>query len=547
MIGASNAVNLSDQAGAMRLSYSFAIVLILFAAVVAQETKPKSRSDGKSWWEHVKVLADDNMEGRDTGSPGHKRAAAYVADQMKKDGLKPAGTDGYFQPVKFVTRKIDESQSSMSLVRDGKEEPLKLGEDANLSVRGNPAPGVEAPMVFVGYGLRVPEANYDDFAGLDLKGKVAVFMAGAPPQIPAALASHYQSGEERVKTMKSLGLVGAIGIPNPKHMDIPWSRSTLARLRPSMALVDSDMPVMFGAGFNPAHADKLFAGTGHTLDELISLNEAGKSLPSFNLPVSVKAKVKFESSEVTSQNIVGLWPGSDSKLKSEYVLLSAHVDHLGIGDPVPSDPNDRIYNGAMDNASGVAMVLDVAAKMKAANAKPKRSVLFVIVTGEEKGELGSTYFAAHPTVPAKDIVADINTDMFLPLYPLKYLIVYGLEESTLGDNVRAAAKDQDVEVIKDPEPQRNSFIRSDQYSFIKAGIPALAMKDGYINGSPEDKTFHDWLHTRYHAPSDDLYQPVDMGAAGRFEDVLMDLAERVADQPNRPAWNGDSFFKRFAK
>lgn len=532
----------------MRLSRNFALVLIMCAAVVAQENKPAKKSDGKSWWEHVKVLADDNMEGRDTGSAGHKRAAAYVADQMKKDGLKPAGTDGYFQAIKFVTRKIDESKSSMSLIRDGKEEPLSLGEDANLGVRGNPTAETEAPLVFVGYGLRVPEANYDDFAGLDLHGKVAVIFAGAPPQIPAALAAHYQSGEERVKTLKALGAVGTINIANPKHMDIPWSRSTLGRLKPSMSLADSDAPTLsFGAGFNPAHADKLFAGTGHTLDEMVELAEAGKSLPTFNLPVSVKAKVKFDSSEVESQNIVGLWPGTDAKLKQEYVVLSAHVDHLGIGDPVSTDPSDHIYNGAMDNASGVAMVLDVAAKMKAANARPKRSVLFVIVTGEEKGELGSTYFAHHPTVDSKAIVADINTDMFLPLYPLKYLIVYGLEESTLGDNVRAAAKDQDVEVIKDPEPQRRSFIRSDQYSFIKAGIPALAMKDGYINGSPEDKTFHDWLHTRYHAPSDDLNQPVDMGAAGRFEDVLMDLAERVADQPDRPKWNPGSFFKRFSK
>ncbi len=174
------------------------IGLMVFAAsasLMAQNTKPAASSDGKSWWEHVKVLADDNMEGRDTGSPGHKRAAAYVADQMKKAGLKPAGTDGYFQPIKFVTRKIDESQSSMSLVRDGKEEPLTLGEDANIRVGGNPAPETDAQLVFAGYGLRVPEANYDDFAGLDVKGKVVVTFAGAPPQIPAALASHYQSGE----------------------------------------------------------------------------------------------------------------------------------------------------------------------------------------------------------------------------------------------------------------------------------------------------------------------------------------------------------------
>jgi len=230
------------------------------------------------------------------------------------------------------------------------------------------------------------------------------------------------------------------------------------------------------------------------------------------------------------------------------VVLSAHVDHLGIGEPDPKAPNaDRLYNGAMDNASGVAMVLDVAATMKAAHAKPKRSVLFVIVTGEEKGELGSQYFAKRPTVDAKAIVANINTDMFLPLYPLKYLIVYGVDESDLGSDIRAVAKDLGVEVIDDPEPQLNRFIRSDQYSFIKAGIPALAMKDGFLKDTPEDKIFHTWLTTRYHAPSDDLQQPVDLEAAAKFEDVLMHLADRVADRSERPHWSDRSFFKRFAK
>src|SRR5438270_3445769 len=368
----------------------------LCAAMLAQKSEPAAapKSDGKTWWEHVKVLADDNMEGRDTGSEGHRRAAAYVADQMKKSGLKPAGTDGYFQAIKFNTRKIDESQSSMELVAEGVSVQLKLGEDANISMRVDPAEHIEAALVFVGYGLQVPEANYDDLKGIDLHGKIAVTFAGAPPSIPAALASHYQPAAERTNTLLAAGAVGQISISNPKHMDIPWARSTLARLKPSMTLADpafNKAQLKFAASFNPAHVDRLFMGTNHTLDEMVNLAEAGKPLPTFALPVSLKAKVKVDRGQVESQNIVGSWPGSDAKLKKEYVILSAHVDHLGIGDPVPSDPTDRIYNGAMDNASGVAMVLDVAAKMHAANAKPKRSVLFAVVTGEEKGELGSEY------------------------------------------------------------------------------------------------------------------------------------------------------------
>src|SRR5437763_4052432 len=214
------------------MSKRLGIILILLCGFsIAQETKlsKTGTSDGKSWWEHVKVLADDKMEGRDTGSEGHRRAAAYVADQMKKAGLKPAGTDGYFQTIKFNTRKIDESQSSMELFAEGVTVQLKLGEDANISMRVEPAQQIEAPLVFVGYGLKIPEANYDDLAGLDLHGKVAVILSGAPPSIPAALASHYQSSEERAKTLQAAGAVGAITNPNPKHMHMPWARSTLAR------------------------------------------------------------------------------------------------------------------------------------------------------------------------------------------------------------------------------------------------------------------------------------------------------------------------------
>ncbi|MCU1284530.1 MAG: putative aminopeptidase [Acidobacteriales bacterium] len=512
--------------------------------------KTSSKPDGKSWWAHVQVLADDKMEGRDTGSEGHRKAAAYVADQFKKAGLKPAGTKGYYQPVKFNSRKVDESASSLELIRDGKYEPLTLGEDANFSMRIDPAPDVTADLVFVGYGLTVPEQNYDDLAGLDLKGKIVVIFAGAPSSLPGPLASHYQSADQRWKTLQAAGVIGSIGIPNPKNMDIPWSRSTLARLKPAMSLADPALNETagqkFAVTFNPAHADKLFAGTGHTLDEIVALHTAGKPLPKFALPVSVKAKVKVDHSELESQNVVGLWPGTDPKLKNEYVVLSAHIDHLGIGEPI-AGTTDRIYNGAMDNASGAAMMMDVAAKLKEQNAKPKRSIVFVAVTGEEKGLLGSKYFAHHPTVKADEIVANVNTDMFLPLYPLKHLTVYGLDESDLGDDIRAVGKEMNIDVQTDPEPQRNSFIRSDQYSFIRTGVPALAMKDGFVKGTPEEETFHKWLAERYHAPSDDLQQPVDLEAAGTFEEVMLQLVKTVADRPSRPQWKPDSFFKRYAK
>ncbi len=503
--------------------------------------------DGKRWWEYVKVLADDNMEGRETGSRGLERASAYVVDQLKKDGLQPAGSKGYYQPVKLVSREIDESASSMELIRDSKIQFVKLGEDAMFSTRVDLAPETEAPLVFVGYGLNVPEKNYDDYSGVNVKGKVAVIFSGSPEDMPAPLASHYQSSTERAKELRKAGAIGFITIPNPAAMDIPWSRMTLARKRPSMSLADPMFNDWKGIGlavtWNPEFAEELFEGSGHTFAEIAALGKERKPLPHFPLTMSIKAKAKQINKQVESANIVAKLPGSDPQLASQYVVLSAHLDHLGIGEPINGD---KIYNGAMDNASGSALVLDIADQLHAAGVKPKRSLLFLFVTAEEKGLLGSRYFASKPTVPRKDIVADLNTDMFLPIFPLKIVTVYGLDESTLGEDARWAAQKNGIEVQPDPEALRNLFIRSDQYSFIKQGVPSLAMKVGYTKGSPEEATAMKWLHERYHAPSDDLNQTVDLEAAGKFETMVADIALRVADAAKPPAWNSDSFFERFA-
>jgi Zn-dependent M28 family amino/carboxypeptidase len=247
---------------------------------------------------------------------------------------------------------------------------------------------------------------------------------------------------------------------------------------------------------------------------------------------------------VLSQNVVAILPGNDPVLKNEYVVFSAHLDHLGIGKAIKGD---TIYNGAMDNASGVATELDVAAMLKESGTKLKRSVVFVAVTGEEKGLLGSKFFATMPTVPAKHIVANINTDMFLPLFPFKKLTIYGLDESELGADASAVAESLGIAPQADPEPKRNLFIRSDQYSFILKGVPALALKVGFDKDSPEALIAKNWLTERYHAPSDDLAQPVDKQSAAQFNRLVARLLERVANREERPRWKDASFFKRFAK
>ncbi len=522
--------------------------LLLAAVTAAIAAANDWTEEGKRWWSHVQYLADDKLEGRLTGSEGHRKAAQYVADWFAKYGLKPTGTDGYFQPVQFNVREIDEDHSSLALVRDGKVELLQLGEDAMFSLRSDLAESVEAPAVFVGYGLAVPEAQYDDLAGMDLRGKIAVYLAGGPASISAPLKAHYQSLTERWKALEKAGGIGMAVIQNPASMDIPWARQALSRFQPQMELADPELVAARGVQLsfliNPARADRFFAGTGHTLAEILAAATAEKPLPKFPLAVSFRAKTAIKKSQVESQNIVAVLPGSDPNLKNEYVALTAHIDHLGIGQPIKGD---KIYNGAMDNASGVASWLEIARQLSEAKTPLKRSLLFVIVTGEEKGLLGSYYFASHPTVDARAIIADINIDMFLPIYPLQMMEVPGLNESTLGQGIRTVAEKAGVPLQTDLEPNRNIFIRSDQYSFIRKGIPALALKFGFEKGSPEERLHKEWLTNRYHAPSDDANQPVDLVAAAQFNRIARELAVQVANQPERPLWNKESFFRRFAQ
>jgi Zn-dependent M28 family amino/carboxypeptidase len=411
-----------------------------------------------------------------------------------------------------------------------------------------PAPEVEAPLVFVGYGLKVPEKNYDDLAGVDIRGKIVVIFSGSPSEIPGALASHYQTPAERWKVLRAAGALGMVFLINPASMDIPWSRIALNRAHPSMELDDPEFNETEGAKLaayvNPAHAEKFFAGSGHTFEEIAALGKDRKPLPHFPLAFSLAAKTKVEVTKIESANLVAKLPGSDPALKSEYVVLSAHLDHIGIGEPIHGD---RIYNGAMDNGSGSALVLDMAASFKKNPEKLRRSILLVLVTGEEKGLLGSKYFAAHPTVAPQAIAADVNVDMFLPIVPLKVLTVLGLDDSDLGDRAREIAQSQGVKVQPDPEPLRNLFIRSDQYNFIRHGVPSVVMGVAPEPGSPEQKIFKDWLTQRYHAPSDDVNQPVNLASAAKYEEIVRALLLNIANDGHRPEWKPDSFFRRYAE
>jgi Zn-dependent M28 family amino/carboxypeptidase len=398
----------------------------------------------------------------------------------------------------------------------------------------------------VGYGLRIPEKNYDDLQGLNLKGAIAVLLTGFPEDIPTTLAAHYQWAGERWKAFREAGAIGIITIPNPASMDIPWSRATLNRTHVQMDLADAELNELknqkIALTFNPDRAEKLFGGSGHTFRELAELAKDRKPLPRFPLTVSLLSRARVNKWEVTSANVVARLPGSDPKLKDQFVVLSAHIDHLGIGEPIDGD---RIYNGAMDNGSGCALLLDMAASLR--GQKFRRSILLVFVTAEEKGLLGSKFFAAHPTVDPHSIVADFNVDMFLPIVPLTVMKVKGLAESDLGDRATEAAKVLNVRVIPDLEPLRNSFIRSDQYNFVRQGVPSLNMEIGFDPGSPQQKIFKDWITNHYHAPSDDTTQPINLSAAALYEEIMRKLLLSVGNADARPQWKKDSFFRRYLK
>jgi Zn-dependent M28 family amino/carboxypeptidase len=529
----------------MRLAPLF--LLPFLAACATTPPPPTAEQRAESWWADVAVLADDRMEGRLTGSPGHQRAAEHVAARLRAIGVEPAGTDGWFQPVDFEEQFVIAENSKAALVADGAATPISIPQDMIVGRGDGRRPErVEAPLVFIGYGLHIPEAGHDDFAGVDLAGKVAVVIGGGPADISGALKSHARSARGRL--LEERGAVGLISLTTPKALEVPWSRSIGAASQSGMYYADPAIRDLrkpfFSASFNPETAEKLFARSGRTFAEMSALADASRPVPGFALGSTLRASIAARHAPVRSNNVVGLLRGSDPALRDEYVVLTAHLDHLGIGRPVDGDP---LFNGALDNAAGVASILDIARSLKA-GPRPRRSILFVLVTAEEKGLLGSRYFALRPSVPAGGrVVADLNLDMALPIFPLKSVIALGAEESSLGADVRAVGETMGLPIVPDPAPERNSFIRSDQYSFIREGIPALAFKFGFAKDSPEAGIERAWRSTRYHAPSDDLDQPVERADAIRLNQLVAALALRVANAPSRPAWNETSFFKRFAR
>jgi hypothetical protein len=516
------------------------LALVLAAALIA--AMPQSaQAQAERWWADVQALSHDSMRGRNAGSPEHRKAAEFVAAAFRMAGLRPAGTSGFLQPVRLVERTLDEKASSLTLVRDGKTEQLALGEDAILTIRAPLVPSLDAPVIFVGYGLDTPQYGYDDLSGVDLEGKIVAFINGTPKRIPGPVLAHLRN--QAWPRFRARGAVGLIQFSPPRGGDTAWARIARGRLNAQMALADSMHEVQRGNGlsvqWNSTRGEKLFAGAPERFATIAARADSGLPLPHFDLPVRLRSVAALRERALTSDNVIGILPGSDPRLRDEYIVLSAHLDHVGIGRAIDGD---SIYNGAMDNAAGTALLMNAARQLAANRGALKRSIVFAAVTAEEKGLLGSRYFAFNPTVPSGAIVANVNTDMFMPIIPLKMIMANGLEESDLADDAKRAGQAVGIPVVTDPEPEENRFVRSDQYSFILRGVPALSIKVGFTRDTPEHAAVKEFRAKRYHYPADDVTQPVNLETAAGFERFYLALVKEVASRETRPAWYASSFF-----
>ena len=502
---------------------------------------------------HMSFLADDLLEGREAGTRGYDIAANYVASQYALMHVKPAGDNGsYLQQVPLTAYRSANEGGVSYTGADGKSGALVFGEDYLPSAQARQAEtSVTAPLVFVGYGVVAPERGRDDYAGLDVKGKIVVLLSGAPSGFQTEIRAHYSNVNVKRAEAAKRGAVGVLTLPttssekrrpfargvgNYQEWRMTWNDAKgVAYVRGAEAPGLANLSLKGGA--------KLFAGAPTSLDDVLAAAETPDGLvKGFDLPTNVTVQLKTEIEKRQSSNVVGLIEGSDPTLKAQTIILSAHLDHLGIH----GKDADKINNGALDNASGIATMLEVARGFKEAKTKPKRSVVLLAVTAEEKGLIGSEYFANNPTVPKAGIAADVNLDMPVLLYDFQDVIAFGADRSTIGPAVARAAGRVGIGLSADPLPEEGLFTRSDHYRFVEQGVPSVFLMTGFKNGG--EKGFKDFLANHYHKPNDDLNQPINYEAGARFALVNYQIARELADAPARPAWNkGDFFGNLFGK
>ncbi|MFT4111780.1 M28 family peptidase [Silvibacterium sp.] len=508
-------------------------VLAITAAASAQQHPRDAQihdADTLAWWHTTEALSKDGMEGRDTGSAAYQRAANYVADRFRRAGLRPAGEDGgYFQSVPLDEIAVDSEGSNFTVVRDSGES-LPLGFLQQITIA--PAAGlsdIEAPLTFRGYCGKDAMQN--------VAGRIVVCFGTQRDGLP--------SGGERVANARAGGAAGVVNVDDPYFTIEPprwpyaYARSvTIAGERPPAKPAFAPLQVM---RLSDDAFSTLLQGTKQDPAAILSAGGHKEVLQSFDIPVRLRIHVKESTRSYSSPNVIAVLPGSDPILRNQYVVIAAHLDGYGYGTPVAGD---SLYNGALDDAAYVALLIQFADDLKREHRTLKRSILFCAFTGEEKGLLGSSWFVAHPTVPAADLAADINLDQLRPLFPLHILTALAVDDTTLGATARTVGASMGIEIRPDREPERGLLRRADHYPFLHSGVPAIGFIFGYDPGTDAEARYREWYRVRYHRPQDDLTQPIDFDAAAKFDHFFYTLVETVANDPARPSiLPGSSFAK----
>jgi hypothetical protein len=500
-------------------------------------------------------LADDLLEGRAAGTPGYGVAAAYVASVFQAAGLEPAGDpagDGrsWFQSYRLIEAQLVPGSARVTLNRDGRSEALAL--ETEFMASGDylrERSEVTAGVTFVGFGVTAPELAHDDYAGVDVQGRIVAMFGGAPAGFPADQRAYYSSGRVKMENAVARGAVGVISFYTDEFMArYPWELTVRNYAFPGMRWVAADGAVQSTwpeirsrVVLSPAGLERLLAGSGRTAAELQA--EAADGTPrAFALPGTVTLARASTHRRLEDRNVAAVLPGADPALRDEYVVITGHLDHIGLG---PEVDGDGLYNGYYDNAAGIAVMLETARALARAPRRPARSVLFLAVGAEEKGLLGSDYFAANPTVPIDALVANVNFDMPLFIFPTADVVAYGAQHSSLAAPTARAAAAAGFEVSPDPIPEEVIFIRSDQFSLVRRGVPAVYLMPGLRSADPDvdgAAAFRGFLAERYHKPSDESGLPFDDDTASRFTALNYHLVRLIADAPERPSWNDGDFF-----
>jgi hypothetical protein len=530
--------------------------IVPFGAVVAQDTPGEPDFQAAAIHGHIDFLADDLLEGRAAGSRGYDIAAGYVASVFRSLDLEPAGEEGFFQYFDLVQSRLVEDSGEIALLGPAGRVVLDTPDDYMMSGSYLDAEtGTTAPITFVGYGVTAPDLDYDDYQGLDVTGHVLAMFAGAPATFPHNQRAYYSTSHAKYPNAVERGAVGLLVFRDREHYrKYKWETTVQGYAFPGMRWVSEDGRVKgtypqleFAAAVSPQGLVKLLEGTGIDAETLYEQAEAGIA---GGRPLGKQVEVARRSRQerMRSSNVAAVLRGSVPDLRDEYVVITAHLDHIGVG---PARDGDKIYNGAYDNAAGIALMLEVARALSISEPRPARSVLFLALGGEEKGLLGSDYFAEFPTVPLDHIVANVNIDMPLFIYPLGDVIAFGAEHSSLKAPVERAATMAGLKLSPDPMPEEVLFIRSDQYPFVRKGIPAVFLVSGFNSSDPTfngGKEFTKFLQTHYHQPSDQQGLPFHDESALAFARAKYYMIREIADDPARPTWNeGDFFGDKFGR